>query len=287
MQANGHPVWNPLSVSWRKSRGLEETRAESGDDGVLAAVAEALATDSAGVEFVYESLDRVRECVGADDLIAVVEDPAIGRQAFRAGRRPIDSAWSRSVVMDAAPGLHARPGVIDATVGTAVLRLFAVALRLDAALHDSRHDHLTGLWNRRAFDDLLGDSCARSARYGWPFGLILIDLDDFKSVNDRLGHPRGDAVLEAIGNELRQHLRVGDAAARLGGDEFAVLFPNLRERRAVELVDRLEAAVVRAVPEAGVTVSTGVALAPTDGVTPTALYHRADQQLYECKRARR
>lgn len=273
-------------MSWRKNRGLSLPRAAAEED-VLAVVAAGLGTGRGGVEFVYESLDRVRRRVGAEDLIAVVEDPALGRQAFRAGRQPIDSAWARTVVLDAAEGLHARPGAVDETIAAAVLRLFAVALRLEAALHDSRHDHLTGLFNRRAFDEVLTESCARSARYGWPFGLILIDLDGFKSVNDRLGHPSGDAVLEAVGNELRLHLRVGDAAARLGGDEFAVLFPNLRQRRAVELVDRLERAILTVVPDAEVTVSAGVALAPDDGVTPTSLYHRADQQLYERKRARR
>ena len=278
-------TWKASAVSWRKNKGVSVPRSAVEDD-VLAVVASGLGSGSGGVEFVYESLDRVRRRIGAEDLIAVVDDPTLGRQAFRAGRRPVDSTWAKTIVMEGREGLHAQPGTVDDTIAEAVLSLFAVALRLDAALHDSRHDHLTGLFNRRAFDEVLAESCARSARYGWPFGLILIDLDGFKSVNDRLGHPCGDAVLEAVGNELRQHLRIGDAAARLGGDEFAVLFPNLRERRAVELVDRVERAIVAVVPEADVTVSAGVALAPADGVSPTALYHRADQQLYERKRAR-
>ena len=274
-------------MSWRKSRSPSSAGSDATEDDVLAVVATGLSTDGGAIEYVYESLDRVRRRIGAEDLIAVVEDPVLGRQAFRAGRRPIDSTWARSIVMEGPPGLHARPGTVEATVATAVLRLFAVALRLDEALHDSRHDHLTGLCNRRAFDEALGDSCARAARYGWSFGLILLDLDGFKSVNDRLGHPRGDDVLRAVGNVLREHLRSGDAAARLGGDEFAVLFPGLQHRRTVELVDRVERAITTDVPDAAVTVSAGVALAPADGVTPTALYHRADQQLYESKRARR
>ena len=273
-------------MSWRKSKGPSLLHSSASEEDVLAVVAAGLGTGNGGVEFVYESLDRIRRCIDAEDLIAVVEDPALGRQAFRAGRRPVDTPWARTVVLEAPEGLHAQPGGVDGTTAEAVIRLFAVALRLDAALHDSRHDHLTGLFNRRAFDEVLAESCARSDRYGWPFGLILIDLDGFKSVNDRLGHPCGDAVLAAVGKELRQHLRVGDAAARLGGDEFAVLFPNLRERRAVELVDRVERAILTVVPDADVSVSAGVALAPTDGVTSTALYHRADQQLYERKRAR-
>ena len=261
-------------------------RAPWSDEDVLAVVADGLGADDGGITFVYESLDRLRTRTRSEDLIAVVEDPVLGRQAFRAGRRPLDTAWARDIVLAAPPGLYAVPGEVDAAIGNAVVRLFSVALRLDAAVHDSRHDHLTELFNRRAFDERLGELCARSERYGWPFGLILLDLDGFKGVNDRLGHPAGDAVLKAVGDELRRRLRAGDVAARLGGDEFAVLFPNLQERRVSELVGRVEGAIVRAVPNADVSVSAGVALAPADGVTATALYHRADQELYEQKRRR-
>ena len=240
-----------------------------------------------GIDFVYDALDRLRAGTGATDLIAILEDRSLGRQAFRSGGRPLDSPWSRDVALSGAEGIHATPTAVDEPTATAVLDLFAVALNLEAALHDSRHDHLTGLLNRRSFDELLAGSCARSTRYRWPVGLILIDLDRFKTVNDRLGHPTGDEVLRAVGDELRLHLRAGDAAARLGGDEFAVLLPNLVRRHSVELVARVEQAIRRAVPEAEISVSSGVALAPEDGVTPAALYERADDQLYDDKRARR
>lgn len=254
---------------------------------MLAIVAEGLSTTVSGVEFVYRSLERLRERIGADDLVAVVEEPVLGRQVFRAGRRPLDSEWARHLVRAGAPGVHAQPGDVDPVVSSAVVGLCAVALRLDVALHDSSHDHLTGLLNRRAFDERLADGCARAARYGWPFGLILLDVDRFKDVNDRFGHPTGDAALRAVGAELRHHLRLGDAAARLGGDEFAVLVSNLHEASATELIRRIEVALAGAVPGAAITLSAGVAIAPRHGETPTALYHRADQDLYERKRARR
>ena len=256
-------------------------------EDVLASVAEGLSSTETGVEFVYRSLDRLRACIGADDLVAVIDEPLLGRQVFRAGRRPVDSDWSRQLVRTGGSGVHALPDEVDPVVSNAVVHLCAVALRLDVALHDSSHDHLTGLLNRRAFDERLGDACARSARYGWPFGLVLLDLDRFKDVNDRLGHPAGDAALRAVGEQLRHHLRVGDAAARLGGDEFAVLLPNLREASATDLVRRIEDALDVAVPGADITLSAGVALAPLHGDTPTALYHRADQELYERKRGGR
>ena len=276
-------------MAWRKLRTDLSPEVEQGtpQEDVLTIVAEGLASTETGIEFVYRSLDRLRARLGAEDLVAVIDEPVLGRQVFRAGRQPIDTEWTRRLVTSGPPGVHALPDDVDPIVSDAVSHLCAVALRLDVALHDSSHDHLTGLLNRRAFDDMLADACARSARYGWPFGVVLLDLDRFKDVNDRLGHPAGDAALRAVGDQLRRLLRAGDAAARIGGDEFAVLLPNLRESSATDLVRRIEDALEVAVPGAGITISAGVALAPLHGNTPTALYHRADQELYEGKRSAR
>ena len=274
---------------WRKLRSDLACPGEPllSQEDVLTIVAEGLATTENGVEFVYRSLDRLRTRVGAEDVIAIVEEPVLGRQVFRAGRRPVDSDWARELAAIGGAGIHAFPEDVDPLVSKAVVNLCAVALRLDVAVHDSSHDHLTGLLNRRAFEEVLADACARSSRYGWPFGLILLDIDHFKDVNDRLGHPTGDQALREVGEQLRNHLRVGDAAARLGGDEFAVLLPNLRDDASAELVRRIEDALERVVPGACITMSAGVALAPLHGDTPTALYHRADQELYDRKRAMR
>ncbi|HUP86989.1 MAG TPA: GGDEF domain-containing protein [Acidimicrobiales bacterium] len=274
-------------MGWRRHRSEAALGDEATPEAVLAVVADGLGATDSGVEFIYLSLERLQQRIGADDLIAVLDEPPLGRQVFRAGRGLLDSEWSRDVAKAGRPGIHARPDPIDPVVANAVVQLCSIALKLEVALHDSLHDHLTGLLNRRAFDDVLAEACARSVRYGWAFGLVLLDLDGFKDVNDRLGHPAGDAALQAVGDLLRHHLRMGDAAARLGGDEFAVLLPNLREHDAAELVRRLERAIDEAVPGAAVTLSVGVALAPSDGDAPTALYHHADVQLYERKRARR
>jgi diguanylate cyclase (GGDEF)-like protein len=255
-------------------------------DALLSSVTADLAEADSGVEFVYRSIDRMLRRSEADDLVVIVDEEPLGRQAFRAGRRPIETAWARELVRSGAPGIHATPTPIDGAVASSVLQLCSLALRLDVARHDSLHDALTGLLNRRAFDEVLATSCAQAQRCGWPFALVLLDLDGFKNVNDRLGHASGDATLRAVGAELRHRLRVGDAAARIGGDEFALVLPNVRDALVHELVERIEHAVEQAVPDARVTLSAGYALAPEDGLHPAGLFRFADQRLYEGKQRR-
>ena len=252
-------------------------------DALLASVTADLAEADSGIEFVYRSLDRMQQRSEADDVVVIVDEGPLGRQAFRAGRKPIETSWARELVRSGPAGIHATPTKIDGAVAASVLQLCTLALRLDVARHDSLHDGLTGLLNRRAFDEVLSSSCAQAQRYGWPFALVLFDLDGFKTVNDRLGHAAGDATLQAVGAELRHRLRVGDAAARIGGDEFALVLPNVRDALVHELVERIERAIERAVPQAGVTLSAGHAVAPDDDLLPEGLFRRADERLYERK----
>ena len=124
---------------------------------------------------------------------------------------------------------------------------------------------------------------------GGTVGLLLIDLDRFKEVNDTLGHDHGDRLLREVAERLRGALRRGDTLARLGGDEFAVLLRGLPDRgAAVELALRLTGALERPFVVRGVTVqlgaSVGVALCPDHGTDVTTLVQRADVAMYEAKR---
>ena len=104
-------------------------------------------------------------------------------------------------------------------------------------------DGLTGLANRRQADEALASEIARTERLGGPVGLILADVDDFKAVNDRFGHPTGDVVLRDLAEMLRENVREIDTAARWGGEEFAVILPGTDLEGAAQVAERIRAAL--------------------------------------------
>src|SRR4051812_33703372 len=245
-----------------------------------------LTAEQSGLSFVYRALEVVAERYRLDDLVAVVDVPPADRQGFRAGRKPLPQRAHdrvRELACFAPPGLHADPASLDPLLNASVTNLIAVALRLDILRHDASHDSLTGLLNRRSYEDMLQQAVSRSLRYGWPFALMLLDLNSFKSVNDRLGHAAGDGTLRVVGVELRHSLRAGDIAARIGGDEFALILANGGPELLRPLLDRLEAAVNDAVPGAQVSFSAGLASFPDDARDADTLARLADQRLYAAK----
>ncbi|WP_242346262.1 diguanylate cyclase [Anaeromyxobacter terrae] len=180
-------------------------------------------------------------------------------------------------------------------VGSFVMRYLAAgdeaARELEALAALGRRDPLTGLANRRAFEEALAGAVARAVRDGAALALAALDVDHFKRVNDAHGHAAGDAVLAAVAARATEALRAGDLLARIGGEEFAALLPGATLAAAAEVAERIRARISAAPVEAGaervaVTVSAGVAaLAPgEDGAT---LLARADERLYAAKRAGR
>ncbi len=156
------------------------------------------------------------------------------------------------------------------------------------AQHEAVTDSLTGLANRRWFTNELEAELRRSARYGRPVAIVLLDLDDFKAINDRYGHGAGDEALVALAEVLRKVTRDVDLPARIGGEEFAVLAPESDEEGASILAERLRASIeeVRLAAGGGIlslTASFGVAATPPD-VSVEVLMHAADRALYEAKR---
>jgi diguanylate cyclase (GGDEF)-like protein len=155
--------------------------------------------------------------------------------------------------------------------------------RLEA---QARTDELTGLFNRRHFNERLGAELARAAREHGNVGLVLLDIDDFKQINDRHGHQAGDDVLRTFARVVRDAVRAGDVPCRTGGEEFAVVLPGAHAAEAARCAERLLAAVraeVRGPDGAGVTASAGVAVAPADAPSLAGLFRAADGRLLEAK----
>jgi diguanylate cyclase (GGDEF)-like protein len=152
-------------------------------------------------------------------------------------------------------------------------------------------DALTGLYNRRLFDEYCDKELNRAKRYGQHLAIVILDLHRLKEVNDRHGHLRGDQMLQLAATTLRKTLRAADFAFRIGGDEFALLLPQTDTDQAVTLCRRVrsfyESEVVPLKIEVGVTLDFGVAVHPQDGDQKSDLLRTSDERLYELKRSGR
>jgi diguanylate cyclase (GGDEF)-like protein len=153
-------------------------------------------------------------------------------------------------------------------------------------------DTLSGLANRRAFDELLPTEIMRATRYDYPLSLLILDLDSFKEFNDLHGHPAGDIRLKEIGELLRENVREPDIAVRDGGEEFAIILPNTSKRGGIRLAERLRSIAESRAPEpypdnlpiAGYTISIGVATFPDDASSLSDLLLAADNAELTAKR---
>jgi diguanylate cyclase (GGDEF)-like protein len=180
--------------------------------------------------------------------------------------------------------VHALPWQGQLSLGVLAVILLSVrhAYRGMEAL--SYTDPLTGLLNRRGFDEIGGAELRRAARYGRPMAFALLDLDRFKDINDQYGHAVGDRVLQEVGAQLKR-LRHSDVAVRLGGDEFGVLMPETDRAGAEMLLSRLSQRVHEATARHGwpVTVSVGIAERMPQWTRMDSLIAEADRRMYEAK----
>jgi len=160
---------------------------------------------------------------------------------------------------------------------------------LDVCEEAAFTDHLTGLANRRRFERQLDREVSRTLRYAHPFSLVMLDIDNFKDVNDTFGHHAGDEVIRGLGRVLQEGTRGIDLAARIGGEEFAILLVETGQSGALEVAERLRVAIREMiVPGVGqVSASFGVAECPIGGQTSSEMLNSADVALYEAKRSGR
>jgi diguanylate cyclase (GGDEF)-like protein len=195
--------------------------------------------------------------------------------------------------------LTGRRGVFDSASQRVLAILANQAAATLSLIHDKDkqaelavRDALTGLYNRRAFAELLVQAVAREDRQKGRFALLILDLDHFKKLNDTYGHPAGDAALKGAADILRRHLRKGDQAARYGGEEFVMILPGTDQDGAQHLAERVREALEghRLVFEGAriqLTASFGLAVWPGDGKETEELLGSADRALYAAKQAGR
>lgn len=239
-----------------------------------------------------------------DALIAQAEELAdLDRDQFRTVLDEIGQDWKTfgnlfSIATSELPDLDALE--MEADEYRTTLRLAAEVevanLRNEnqQLSHLANRDRLTGLLNRGAFDDALASSIATATGKRGALALFMLDMDHFKSINDRHGHPAGDGVLRHVARILHTHAKSPADAFRYGGEEFAVLFPCGNKEEVIALAETLRQAIAQSPHVEGpktipLTVSIGMAWArwPEHPITSTALVQAADQRLYEAKQAGR
>lgn len=208
-------------------------------------------------------------------------------KSLRMGAKQIAAGeWGQKVH---AHGVHELEELADAfNAMAAKLQAHDVALQSLAT-----HDALTGLENRRSLDIRLDEELRRGERYGHPVGLLMLDIDHFKHVNDTYGHVAGDAVLHQLATIVRNVVRPMDRVFRYGGEEFVVLMPETDGDGCLSLAERIRE-VVATTPfcitpreEIGITISIGVAIYPVSADTKESLIMASDAALYEAKRTGR
>nr|WP_246852332.1 diguanylate cyclase [Patulibacter sp. SYSU D01012] len=274
-------------------------------DLVTRAVADGVRGDAARARILVDEQEEQATTGQADEFDAVLRQAEGAATEGRDGRASDGRRHALAVRMHAR-GLHGTVVVArhdepftaeDAEVVGYLAAQAAVSLenvgRHEQAEREAHTDALTGIANRRRFDDLLGRTMDLAHNHDVPVSLLMVDLDHFKQVNDLHGHASGDLVLQATAEALRDGTRGGDVPARFGGEEFAVLLPATAPDVAHDIAERLRAAIAGLSvttaegQELHVTASIGAATLRGDGLDAAGLVAAADGALYRAKRTGR
>lgn len=230
---------------------------------------------------IYDALDLIAQAYQVNDIVALFEDRSHKTHFFRLNHLVPDTEVVFKLLQEKKIGLYALTESDYRALGEPIYKMLSLMLDCIHNRHDASHDPLTQLANRRTFDEYLKQFASQASRYDWMFSLVLLDIDNFKELNDTHGHAYGDEVLKQLSGELKSILRAGDIACRIGGDEFAVILANASKEGATQVVKRIRENLLGLNNK--IEISVGLSCAPTDGCEPEILFALADSRLYENK----
>jgi diguanylate cyclase (GGDEF)-like protein len=298
LQRGGSPAGTLRTSTTTAPEFAEEVKRLTGRDAVVI-------RDGAALAGTVEALPPPDEMSDAERELTVpgtTTDAELGGREYRARTQLLDSQDGESVLVlgpREEGGLLTVPSLGGALLLVLLLVATGVAYtmaRTLTQLHDrvaseAITDPLTGLYNRRRLQESLSREVDRATRFGHELALLIVDVDEFKAINDTRGHPAGDAVLQAVSNTLREMTRTIDIGIRYGGDELAMIVIETGLDGGERLAERMRAGVAGLAIDAGsggpvrATVSIGVAAVPDSAKEMEALVFAADQALLEAKRA--
>jgi diguanylate cyclase len=265
-------------VIFRQTEARERTvQAQGQMKELLATFIDRLAQMDESSTAYHEQLENCAERIGQatqlHELTPLLEEVMAATRAMA-----LNSRMVRSELHDLRERTDAKRAEID-----------QLREELEHASAQARHDPLTGSLNRKGLDEAIDREVARARRNGSPLCVALLDLDDFKAINDRLGHTGGDAALKHLADVTRQVMRPQDQLARYGGEEFVLLLPDTGVAQAVEAMKRLQRELttryfLQDQERVLITFSAGVAQVDDEERSTDAL-RRADQAMYLAKRA--
>jgi len=293
---------NALEGERRARDGLDKTRGDLARAQQLARVGswdwDVMSNSAQWSDQMYElaGVDKASQPVTGESFLAIVHEADRARvgaliTAAVEARAPLDYECSLVRPDGSVRVIHALGDVVVADDGT-VTRLFGTCQDIterrrlhDEISHLAFHDPLTGLANRRLFVDRLQHALATQQRSGATHAVLFLDIDDFKAVNDTLGHKAGDDLLVAVGQQLRSSARAYDTVARWGGDEFALLLETIDRDGAMQTAERIRANL-RQLPLDGKPLQASIGIAIAEGsADPDDLLRAADAAMYAAKRA--
>lgn len=253
----------------------------SGEDSVLELLAETLENldRSAAGQFLQRFFKTIAQLELTDTVSLEYWDRILER------RRQLADSLGEQVSLKMA--------IVDVLASSSYLRV-PILMEYDdlrKLQFNAATDPLTGLYNRRLFEEQIDKELNRAQRYSQNLALVILDLHQFKEVNDRYGHPRGDALLKTVASTLKQSLRTSDYAFRFGGDEFATLLVQSDMEQASTLARRIRANFAASIEPMQMTTQSGldygIAIYPQDGAQREVLVRVADERLYEMKHSQR